>query len=212
MSYNDFYRKSDALLKKNVREIEFRAGEDIVNQGDNANKIVLLLQGKVKVVHHNSKGDEFIIGFFKDDELFGHMESHTGVDYVATVRCVSDCKVAFIPSEAYFHWFKNDSDFALFVHKGISEHVLKDSKRIVENNFFPLEYHILKYIIQESNDFSLSKIQFSRTELAAYTGAQLRSVNRILKSLVDDKLIQIEKTDILILNKMELEQRFMRNL
>jgi len=212
MTYSYFYQKCVDQVKLNAREIQVAPGEPLVKQGEKAGKVVLLLKGKVKVVHHNSKGDEFIIGFFDDEELFGHLECHTGDTYAATVTCVNECKVVIMPGESYFHWFKSDAEFAMFVHKGMSKHIIKDSRRIVENNFFPLEYHILKFIIEESDDFKKDRLQFVRNELAAYTGAQLRSVNRILKSLVDDKLIEIDKDEILIMDQRELEMRFMRNL
>jgi CRP-like cAMP-binding protein len=212
MTYFEFYKRNEELLRPNSKEIVAKPKEEVLVQGEMAKKVLLLIEGKVKVVHRSSRGDEFIIGYFENEEFFGHLEYNTGDKLVATVQCVSECRFIELTGEAYIQWFKKDLDFALYVHKGLSNSILNDSRRIVENNFFPLEYHILKFIIESSEDFAIRKFQFSRSELAAFTGVQLRSVNRILKSLVDEKYIDIDKDMLTVRNKRAIEKRFMQNL
>ena len=78
---------------------------------------------------------------------------------------------------------------------------------MVDNNYFPLEYHLLKYFIETTSDFSQKFIEINKKDLANYFGTNIRSINRLLKQFITDRMIRIEGNKLELIDSEEINRR-----
>lgn len=208
MNYLDLLKKHEStFLKGNFEYVEFTPREFVLQQGNPPTYLYLSLEGKVKVIHTNSNGQSFLFGIFESPQLYGHLEIPNQDPFFNSVQCLSHCKFVKMRTEVYLAWLKKDPDFALKVNHDLCTKLMNSSYRMVETNYFSLEYHLLKYFVEATNNFKLSKIQINKTDLASYFGTNTRSINRLLKQLVSEDVIQIQKEDVEILESDEINKR-----
>jgi len=201
MNYAELVAKNESgILKDKVKTIELTNGEFVIRQGELPYYCYILLEGKVKVFHTTSIGQHFLFGIFDQSQLYGDLEIPNNDVFFNSVQCVSTCKFIKIDKDTFKRWLKSDFDFATKVNQDLCTKLMKSSYRMVDNNYFPLEYHVIKYIIESSNNFKTKAFSINKEDLANYIGTNIRSINRILKQLSSDKAISLNKTQVQILN------------
>lgn len=75
---------------------EFKPGEIIVRQGDEADKFYIIVKGRVQVTNHTETGKELHIGWLHDGEYFGEVGLLQSHPRTATIRASSDGPVKVI--------------------------------------------------------------------------------------------------------------------
>jgi len=201
MNYAELVSKNESgILKGKAKTIELNSDEFVIRQGELPYYCFILLEGKVKVFHTTSSGQNFLFGIFDQSQLYGDLEIPNNDVFFNSVQCVSRCKFIRIDKDTFKRWLKSDFDFATKVNQDLCTKLMKSSYRMVDNNYFPLEYHIIKYIIESSNNFETNTICINKEDVANYIGTNIRSINRIVKQLTSDKIISLDKTQLHILN------------
>lgn len=201
MNYKNLVsNKCEWLLNRKAETISCKTGDLVLRQGELPKHCFILMEGKVRVFHTTSSGQSFLFGVFDIPQLYGDLEIPNNDRYFNSVQCITDCKFLKMSNELFLEWLQNDSNFALKVNSDLCSKLMKASYRMIDYNFFPLEYHLLKYIAEESDHFIKSKIPVNKTDLAAYFGSNIRSINRILKQFTSESMIEISKGEIHILN------------
>ncbi|NOU59944.1 Crp/Fnr family transcriptional regulator [Marinifilum caeruleilacunae] len=205
MNYLELVQKNaDGILHGAWEEVTLEADRFVLEQGDPSLYCHILLEGKVKVFHTTTTGQSFLFGIFDQPQLFGHLEIPTGDAFFNSVLCLSKCKLLKITRETYLNWLKKDSEFAMKVNLDLCSKLMNTSYRMVEDNYFPLEYHLIKFIIDSSDNFNLQSIEINKTDLANYFGTNVRSINRLLKQLSNNELISLNKNKLDIIKQHEL--------
>jgi transcriptional regulator with AAA-type ATPase domain/NAD-dependent dihydropyrimidine dehydrogenase PreA subunit len=77
-----------------MHECRFAAGETIIYQGDHAESVFLLFEGRVEVVQDCAEGNKHQIADFADGALFGERALLTGEDRTAAVVAKTEVRVA----------------------------------------------------------------------------------------------------------------------
>jgi len=87
-----FGRNHRQVAQPNTGFLHFAAGQNIINQGDEAQEVFSILNGKAEVFV-----DDIRVGAVLADEIFGEMAVFTGEKRSATVRAETDCTVLAVP-------------------------------------------------------------------------------------------------------------------
>lgn len=116
--------KNDSLLSKltleQVVEISqhcelqvFQPGQDIVKQGDLAERFYVISKGHVKVVNRTDDGKELLIGYLHDGDYFGEVGLLQSHPRTATIRASDNTEVHVIAIDrAGFSELLHDSEAA----------------------------------------------------------------------------------------------------
>ena len=192
------------LLKDKVENIELPTSNFVIRQGEKPIFCYILLEGKVKVFHNTPTDQNFLFGIYEEPQIFGHLEMPNKENFFNSVQCLTPCKFLKFTRELYLEWLRNDSDFAMRINFDLCTKLMKASYRMVDESSFPLEYHVIKYIIEASENFKKSTITLNKKDLAGYFGTNLRSINRILKQLNDKQMILVSKEKLIINQPNEL--------
>lgn len=102
-----FYR---AALAQEIRAefqpsagfMHFSAGETIIQQGAEADRVYTLLEGKAEARYNGVKGGDGVkVGDVRADEIFGALAVFTRQPRMASVIATSDCTVLAVPKDEF---------------------------------------------------------------------------------------------------------------
>lgn len=91
-----FGRNHQHIAQPQTGFLHFTAGQNILNQGDDAHEVFTILTGKAEVFV-----DDIRVGEVLTDEIFGAMAVFTDEKRSATVRAETDCTVLAVPREDF---------------------------------------------------------------------------------------------------------------
>ena len=95
---------------------KFAPGEDIVRQGDQGDKLFLIMRGEVEVVVGDETGEQRV-NTLTEGDYFGEYALLTGEDRTATVRAMTPVEVAWLDQRDFYYLVENEAP----LREGIEE-------------------------------------------------------------------------------------------
>lgn len=192
-------------IRRSISLEKYKAGDIIIEQGTNPNYVYLINSGLVKAFNINSRGQEFLFEVFGTQEYFGEMEFFTESNYLAYIKCITDCEVYKISYKIFNEILKNDHNLFLGLARFMGTRMLKISERFVESSYYPLEFLFSKFLLKISEGSDPNLIIRTREELSNYFGTNVRSINRVIKKLVDSGAITASRDRLEIISEKKLK-------
>ena len=189
---------------------KYKKKQAIYTEGNHPNRLYFLLKGKVKTYKSNEDGKELVTELFSPGDFLGHIALLEETVYHDTAEALEETELAVIPKE----------DFDELVNKNaeVSKQFMRLLARNIaarENKLLGIAYNSLrkkvavalillqkKYQQKKGEEFS---IDISRESLATIAGTATESLIRTLSEFRTEKLIDIKKGNIFILNQKKLE-------
>ena len=176
----------------------------IIHQQDDELKLMgFVLKGKIKISSELDNGSIYLI---EENEaicfisevafLSGHTTSSV------TIECITDCIIAYISKEDFYYWIDNDINFLKIMCTDVAEKLYYSSYNKGEYFFYPTKYTLLKYIKKyvdsslNNHTFSTVKINKTRQQISEELGIPLKTLNRLIYSFRNLKIINISKGKI----------------
>jgi len=108
---------------------KFAKGEIIFAQGDQADEIFYIKEGKVKITVVSSRGKEAVVGIFSADQFFGEGALNGQRVRMSTAISMGDCTIARLSRSLMLLTLNKQSKFSTF----FIEHLLSRNLRIEED-------------------------------------------------------------------------------
>ncbi len=194
------------IAPNQIKEKNVSAGAFIIKQGGDPKEAFVILEGNVKIYHATLKSNEYLMAIAGPGEIVGELEILTEEKNLCSAEALINCRVAVLDRNIYRKWLNEDHKFALLMNQILCSRLQKISTRAAEHLTYPLEYSFLKLIKASALKKSSQTIKISKNEISSYLGTSVRSVNRILKNLHNQKVLSISKNEIQILSMDFLEK------
>lgn len=202
-------REELSVLEKGCLQTEFKKGELIFKEGTPSNQIVYLREGFAKLSKTGIGGKDYILNISKKGAYLGiHNLDKSTRQYYVSATAITKCKVCYIDIEKFGELLKRNGTFATEVISYICTDEMNYFDRLVNNVQQQLPGRLantLSYFagqVYNENPFNLN---LTKTELASLIGTSRESVTRLLKEFQEDKIIEVEKSRIKILDFEKLE-------
>ena len=189
----------------------YKKGETIYNENNRVTGVYCISSGIIKHYKTGNDGKEQIIRFSKKNDIFGFRAILSGDAACTTAKVVEDCSICFIPVAHFLKMVNENSGFSMSVMK-LSCKELGDANRyildIAQKN---VRERLAEILLQLHNSFGLTdegylNIFLTREELAGIVGTATESVIRLLSEFKKDKLIELNKRKIKILDTAKLKR------
>lgn len=175
--------------------VKIEAGRRVVCAGEPCENVYILLQGQAKGVDEQTIGKIFTFFEFRPIDILGDFEIFAEIEnYRASVYAVTDCYFLVIRKKAYLKWMHQDVN-ALFQRTQI---LMKQmSEQSVQNRryyFLQGADRLMLYLVNtyESTPRSAGcKITKTRGEISGELGYSLKTLNRSVKKLHEEGLLEI---------------------
>ena len=179
------------FIKDKFININFKTFDKILKQNENPSFVYIIKKGKVKVYSLTPTQLKYLERIYCEYELFGELEVFIDKPILNFVEAVEPCEVIKIPKDTFLEWIKYDSDFSLFIHVQMAEKMYHTSISSKANIAYTLKSRIIFFLWSFLDEHNLDSVH--KDILVEGVGSNIRSVNRIIKELVDESLIEYNK-------------------
>lgn len=179
------------FIKNKFIYTEFNTFDKILKQNDNPSFVYIVKKGKVKVYSLSPTQVKYLERIYCEYNIFGELELFADKPILNYVEAMEPCEVIKIPRDAFLEWIKYDSEFSLYIHVELSEKMYHTSINSKANVAYPLKARIIFFIWSFLNDYKVDTVH--KDILVEGVGSNIRSINRIIKELVNENLIEYNK-------------------
>jgi CRP/FNR family cyclic AMP-dependent transcriptional regulator len=206
------------LLDARCRSRTFGRNRPIYLPADAADSVFLLAKGRIKICHVTPEGKQSILTFVEPGELFGELAlldtADTRDEYAEAVEATT---VVMIPGEDVFTLMRKYPEVSLGVTKLIGLRRQRIERRLKNLLFLSNRdrlTHLLldlieQYGVDDADGIRLS-ISLSHQELANIIGSTRETVTVVLGEMQQEKLIQVGRRRILVLEPARLAEAVRR--
>lgn len=189
------------------REIPVKKGQPVFVSGEEVRGLYILNSGFVKVAA-GCKSVR-IIRLAGPNEIIGHRGFGGDWRYTVTAVALTNCSLKYVPLDVFNAVFKGNPDFAYFIMSFFAEE-LKESEGFSLN--LPVKNSVARALYKNALSFGFKKdsstlnFTLSRSDLASFAATRYETVIRTLQELVNDKIIELNKKEISIVDFDGLKQ------
>lgn len=179
------------FIKKQFIYTKFNTFDKILKQNEKPSFVYIIKKGKVKVYSLTPTQVKYLERIYCEYNIFGELEIFVNKPILNYVEAMEPCEVIKIPRDAFLEWIKYDSNFSLYIHVELSTKMYHTSINSKANVAYPLKARIIFFLWSFLNDHNIDNVH--KDILVEGVGSNIRSINRIIKELVNENLIDYNK-------------------
>ncbi len=208
----------NALSKDELTELchhkscrDYKKGELVYQEGNRPRGIYYLKKGVVKHYKVGIDGKEQILRFSKAGDIFGFTSVLNNEPACTTTKAIEDISLCFIPQKKFIEMVHKNSDFSMNILQLSCKELGEANQYIIDIAQKNVRERLAEILLLLHKDFGTDKegtlqILLTREELAGFVGTATESVIRLLSEFKKDKLIELNKRKIKIINFDKLER------
>lgn len=192
-------------LIDSMRLTKLSPGEYLIAQGCRLTKLYLVVEGKLQVEHYERDGNRAVFSIEKAFSVIGDLELfHQQVaETVSTVKALSDVYILELPISKVEQFGLSNPAFLRFICQQLSSK-LYNSSQIHSNAAFKAIFKVRKYLACRAKSEGLTIRLEKRETIATMLGVSVRQLNRSLKLLAEQKLIEYKNKTVEVRNVEKL--------
>jgi CRP/FNR family transcriptional regulator len=202
-------KHADPRLVREFQDAAFFAripsGRDVFIEGDHVDAIALLVSGVVRVYKIGETGREITLYRFGNGEscilTANAILSQKRFPAVATVE--KEAEAVMIPSDAFRDWVKRYDLWREFVFELLSERLSAVMAIVEEVAFRRMDARLASLLLERSQTSALVRV--THQEIASELGSSREVISRILEDFSAQRLLEVSRGSIRVLNREALQ-------
>jgi CRP/FNR family transcriptional regulator, cyclic AMP receptor protein len=192
---------------------EYSMGTRLFMEGDTSTHVVVLHSGWVKVVAVDEEGGQALLALRSRGDLVGEQAALDDEPRSASVICASLVMAHVIPQETFVQYLTDHPDVHLAVTRTLSAKLRSETRRRVNFSGLSVEVRLARVLsdLVRMNSRPTGKgtevgYALTQPELAAMVGVSEPSIQRALRQLRDDGVVDTGYRRIVILDMAALKR------
>lgn len=203
--FEGLQREELAQVLSSARSLRFAREAAIFEQEAEAHSFFVLLDGYVRVVRTTPEGEQVIVRYISEGEVFGIAAALGRTTYPATAIAAVDCVVLAWPSAL---WPELSARFPLIgvnTYKTVGNRLQDAHTRVVEMSTEQVEQrvaHALLRLVRQTGRQTDEGIEIdfpiTRQDIAEMTGATLHTVSRLLSAWEEQEIVRSGRKRVIV--------------
>lgn len=193
-------------IVKIINHKEYAKGDIVFSEGNVANTLYFINEGKIKLYKYTKDGKEQILHVLSEGDFFGELELIKPSKYTFNSKAIIDSKICTLTKDEMREIMMKNPEIGIKVLETVGERLAKVeslAQNLATNDVDSRMAYLLidlmeKYGEPTKENISL-KLPLSREEMANYIGVTRETVSRKLKKFEDEELIEIIGTKTIII-------------
>jgi CRP-like cAMP-binding protein len=207
-----YFMGLDAVIVEAVAQVMIRRSYDanqvVFLEGDPGQAVYIVQEGWLKAVKTSPDGREQILHFMGPGEVFNAIGVFIAVSNPATVIALEPTTVWIIPRNDILRLLDEHPPLAQQVIQRLAERVQQLIAVVEDLSLRTIEARLARYLLEQSAEETLHRQRWAtQAEIASRLGTVPDVINRALRNLVRENLIQVERHQIQILDRVGLEMK-----
>ena len=206
------------LSRAQIREIldqatprRFDAGVAVFEEGAEAHRFYLLLDGFIRVVRTTPEGEQIIALHIAAGQLFGIAPALGRDTYPATAMTAGECLTLSWPVSLWAEFVAKYEGFATETYRTVGQRVGEMNSRIVELATQHVEQRIANALLRLINQSGkkvengiLIDFPITRQNISEMTGTTLHTVSRLLSAWEKDGIVESGRRRVVVTKPHQL--------
>jgi CRP-like cAMP-binding protein len=199
----------EAIARVAIRR-SYDAGQIVFLEGEPCAGLYVVQEGWLKSVKISMTGREQVIRFVGPGEEFNEIGVFAGGLNQATVEALEPAKVWIVQRDPLIRLMDEHPPLAHIITQNLAKRVLYLMSLVEDLSLRAVVARLARLLLEHSTGEVLNRQRwFTQAEMAARLGTVPEVLNRALRSLTEEGLIQIERHQIQILDRKGLETKAM---
>ncbi|AWK52577.1 Crp/Fnr family transcriptional regulator [Clostridium beijerinckii] len=197
-------------IVKTINHKEYSKGDIIFTEGNVANTLYFINEGKIKLYKYTKDGKEQILHVLSEGDFFGELELIKISKYGFNSKAIVNSKICTLTKDEMKDIIMRKPEIGIKVLETVGERLAK-VESLVQNlatndvdsrMAYLLTDFIDKYGVSIENNISI-ELPLSREDMANFIGVTRETISRKLKKFEEEKLIKIVGTKKIIILDQE---------
>jgi len=202
----------EKLISDHRKISRFKKKQLLYSEGNTANSLFFIVNGKIKTFKTNEDGRELITGLYKDEDFLGYMNLLEDSEHTESAMALEDSEIHVIPREEFFAVLYSNITIAEKFIRLLSNNLIEKEERLLKLAYNSVRKRVAESLLMLYDNFHKeeSKKEFTiavyRDDLAALVGASKETVIRTLSDFKDEGLVNITGSKIAIADLQKLQK------
>jgi CRP/FNR family cyclic AMP-dependent transcriptional regulator len=175
--------------------LSIEANQLVFDYGDDSTDVFFVVQGALRVLVRTALGQEMILGDLSRGELFGDVAAVDNAKRSASVMTLLRTRLCRLPAGTFLDVALHDPTLALRLLRTLTARLRREDERLFELTALPvrerLGAELLRLSKPRGRDGRIITPPPPQHVIAARIGARRESVSLSLRSLAEEKLIEV---------------------
>jgi CRP-like cAMP-binding protein len=197
-----------SALAAAIQERTCRRGAIVVEAGEPAAGLFVIIAGRVRLLLDDGDGRELTIGTLGAGEFFGESSVVAGAVHTSTIEAEEPCELAFVPRDALLQHVLSDAGAASGMLAGMVARLTTAHGTLARLGLRNVYGRVVCVMLERSRECGGEWIvDTSSTDIASMVGASREMVSRVVKDLIERRIVRRRKRRLVILDRAALVTR-----
>jgi CRP-like cAMP-binding protein len=195
-------------------EVRLPKGDVVFSEGDQGDRLYVILDGKVKLGHASPDGRDNLLGVLGPGEMFGELSLFDPVPRTATATALTDCVLMGLGNADLDEWLDGRPALAKELLKALAQRLRRTNEALGDLVFADVPGRVAKALTDLSEKFGQVTDDgihvthdLTQEELAQLVGASRETVNKALADFAARGWLTLEQRGVFILDPERLKNR-----
>lgn len=201
--FSSLDQKRLAFLSGVVRIREYDKGAVIFREGDQGEKLGILLDGAVRIIKNTLDGRELLIRIISKNEIFGEVAVFDDQPYPATAVASSKSLIAEISRSDLLNVLREHIEIAWHIIADLSRKMRDITNTMKEIAFERVGHRIAALLLKLADENG--EVNLTKQEIANMCGTTVETAIRVTRRFEKEGLTRSARGKIAVINRKGLE-------
>jgi len=179
-----------------VRLKSYAKGQRVFLQGEAADALYLLRQGRVELYHLTRHGKRLKLGVMRPGMIFGEACVLAGGVRYATAEVVEAAQAIAIDRAEVEQLIREEPDFALYLAKELGQRLQLSNWRLVTLAYADVSTRLAAELLHVSREERATLLPITHQELAERSGLLRETVTKTLDAFQEEGLVELHRGQV----------------
>ena len=187
---------------------KYKKKQVIYSEGNRPFQLFFIQKGKVKTYKINELAKELTVGLYSEGDFLGYIALMEGSSYRESAIAMEDTELAVIPRDDFDELINSSKEISQKFIKLLARNVSEKEEQLLGMAYNSLRKKVADALLALQKKYTSSanpnSIDISRENLATIAGTATESLIRTLSDFRSEKLIELNGSNIVILQEKKL--------
>lgn len=203
-----------SALRASMIEEVLERGEVLFHEGDEGDRVYVVINGKVKLGRKAPDGRENLLALLGPGQMFGELSLFDPGPRSATCTAVTDSNLLSLRHNNLLPWLTGRPELARALLLQLASRLRQSNDTLADLVFSDVPGRVAKRLLDLSTRFGVPADEgvrvvhdLTQEELAQYVGASRETVNKALADFVSRGWIRLEQRSVVLLDVERIRRR-----
>jgi CRP/FNR family transcriptional regulator len=201
-------------LRSRMTDVELGRGERLFTEGDDGDRLYVVLDGKIKLTRAAPDGRENLLSVIGPGEMFGELSLFDPRPRTASASAITEAHLAALAHDKLLVWLTGRPEVALHLLRALAQRLRRANDVMADLVFTDVPGRVAKQLLELAGRFGEEGADglhvnhdLTQEELAQLVGASRETVNKALADFVTRGWIQLSARSVVLLDTERLRRR-----